>query len=47
LDVSTAGVRRSPVITPDVVVGKGEEEVGEVCASAFPTCFLNPAEVPP
>nr|ACJ24246.1 hypothetical protein [Dunaliella viridis] len=25
-DVSTAGIRRSPVITPDVVVGKGEEE---------------------
>ncbi|KAF5840701.1 Clp protease-domain-containing protein [Dunaliella salina] len=26
LDVSTAGIRRSPVITPDVTVGKGEEE---------------------
>lgn len=26
-DVSAAGVRRSPVITPDVVVGKGEDEV--------------------
>lgn len=26
-DVSVAGVRRSPVITPDVLVGKGEEEV--------------------
>jgi len=24
--VSTAGIRRSPVITPDVTVGKGEEE---------------------
>uniref|UniRef100_A0A7S0S5B9 ATP-dependent Clp protease proteolytic subunit n=1 Tax=Chlamydomonas leiostraca TaxID=1034604 RepID=A0A7S0S5B9_9CHLO len=26
MDVSTAGIRRSPVITPDVVVGKGEDE---------------------
>jgi len=26
-DVSAAGVRRSPIVTPDVVVGKGDEEV--------------------
>ncbi len=26
-DVSVGGIRRSPVVTPDIVVGKGEEEV--------------------
>jgi hypothetical protein len=25
--VITAGIRRSPVVVPDIVVGKGEEEV--------------------
>jgi hypothetical protein len=29
-----AGIRRSPVITPDVVIGKGEEEVSQLMHAA-------------
>eukprot|EP00955_Chlamydomonas_euryale_P103788 365523-Chlamydomonas_euryale.AAC.5 len=28
-NISAAGIRRSPIIAPDVRVGKGENEVGE------------------